>query len=167
MDDTANRQTFREHKRSLAGAERTFECEAVAVTARLAVVRYFFKAPFTAGGNTFAIGGYTEGFFWRDRHYNLYHIVSGEGQPIADRFDVVDHVRIWPEGVRYDDLLLDVWRYADGRIVVEDEDEVDEAIAAGLLSPARQQVITRTRTLLVGRGQQIVEGALRELAGLR
>lgn len=159
--------SFRERKRSLSGAERTFDCEPIAVTPRLAVVRFVFTAPLTAGGNTFAAGGYTEGFFWRDRNYNLYHIVSREGASIADRFDVVDRVRIRPDGVRYDDLLLDVWLYAGGRVVVEDEDEVEEAIRTGRLSPHRIAIIARTRSLLVRRGRGIAERALQELAALR
>src|SRR6266702_3154329 len=105
---------FREAKRAITGEERVFECEALAVTLRLAVVRYVFTRPLTAGGRTFEPGGWTEGFFWRSRNYNLYHIVSREGEPIADRFDVIDRVRIAPDGVGYADLLLDVWMYPDG-----------------------------------------------------
>jgi hypothetical protein len=158
---------YRERKRSLAGPERAFECESLLVSPRLAIVRYVFQSPFSEGGNSFEAGGYTEGFFWRNRNYNLYHILSKGGQSIADRFDVVDHVSIQPDGVRYDDLLLDVWLYPDGRAVVEDEDEVAEAIAAGRLSPGRPLIIERTRDLLLRRGRQIVAGAVRELDALR
>lgn len=151
---------FREVKRTLSGEERVYECETVSISPRLAIVRFVFTRPLTAGGITFPAGGVTLGFFWRGRHYNLYHMLTADGQPIADRFDVIDNVRIQPDGVRYDDLLLDVWRYADGRIEVEDEDEVQEAIAAGRLSPERQLIIERTRRLLVGRAPAIVARAL-------
>jgi hypothetical protein len=158
---------YQERKRGLTGPERAFECESLMVSPRLAIVRYVFRSPFSAGGNRFEAGGYTEGFFWRNRNYNLYHILDKDGQPVADRFDVVDHVSIQPNGVRYDDLLLDVWLYPDGRAIVEDEDEVAEAIAAGALSVARQSIIERTRDLLLQRGRQIVQGAVRELDRLR
>ena len=157
---------FREVKRTIAREERVYECDSLAVTPRLAVVRYVFTRPLTAGGRTFEPGGWTEGFFWRSRHYNLYHIVSREGEPIADRFDVIDRVRINPRGVRYDDLLLDLWMYPDGTLRIEDEDEVQEALRAGLLSESRLAVIRRTEKLLLAQGRQIVADALRYLAEL-
>ena len=162
MESTSSRP-FREVKRALSGEERVYDCEQVAVSARLAVVRFVFAQPLTAGGITFPAGGMTLGFFWRDRHYNLYHMLTADGGRIADRFDVIDHVRIRPDGVRYDDLLLDVWRYADGRIAVEDEDEVREAVAAGRLSRERQAIIDRTRRQVVQHAPAIVERALLEL----
>jgi len=58
---------FREVKRTIAREERVYECDSLAVTPRLAVVRYVFTRPLTAGGRTFEPGGWTEGFFWRSR----------------------------------------------------------------------------------------------------
>ena len=75
------------------------------VSKRVAIVRYVFQSPFSAGGNTFDAGA-TPGFFWRGRNYNLYHILDRDGHPVADRFDVVDHVSILQSEVRYDDLCL-------------------------------------------------------------
>jgi hypothetical protein len=157
-------QPFREVKRSITGEDRVFDCTAISVTPRLAIVRFDFTAPLTLGGRTYAAGGWTEGFFWRSRSYNLYHIRSSDGGLIADRFDVIDRVCIHPEGVRYHDLLLDIWLYPDGRVIVEDEDELEEAFARGQVSPARRALVERTRRLLVSRGRRIVDGALASLA---
>jgi hypothetical protein len=157
---------FREVKRSIGGLERAFDCEALAVNARVAVVRYVFTRPLTAGGRTFDPGGWTVGFFWRGRNYNLYHIVSRDGEPIADRFDVVDRVRVTPDGVRYQDLLLDVWLYPDGSARVEDDDELQDAVASGLISERRLLLIRRTERLLLRGGRSIVARALEDLATL-
>lgn len=158
---------FLEVKRTIAGTERRFDCEAIFVSSRLAVVKFIFIRPVTIGGTTHEAGGWTEGFFWRRRNYNLYHIVSREGVPLADRFDVIDHVRIQPRGVRYDDLLLDLWLYPNGEVLLEDEDEVQQALAAGQLSQPRLEVIRRTEKLLLDQGRRIVDRALGELALLR
>ncbi len=158
---------FRELKRSINGQERTFDCALISATPRLAVVKWVFTGPLTIEGRRYEPGGWTEGFFWRGRNYNLYHIVNRDGEPLAYRFDVIDHVRISPTGVRYDDLLLDLWLYPDGRVRVEDEDEVQEALAAGLLSERRLAIIRRTEQHLLHRGRRIVDAALRELASLR
>jgi len=157
-------QSFREVKRAISGEDRVFDCTPISVTPQLAIVRFDFTRPLTLAGRTYEAGGWTEGFFWRARCYNLYHIRSRLGAVIADRFDVIDRVRIHPGGVRYDDLLLDVWLHPDGRVVVEDEDELEEAIALGRVSPSRQALVARTRRLLLGRGRQIVDGALATLA---
>jgi protein associated with RNAse G/E len=158
--DTKSTQPFLEIKRSLTGEERVYECELVRRSSRLVIVRFVFAQPLTAGGITFPTGGVTLGFFWRDRHYNLYHMLTPDGQRIADRFDVIDAAHFQPGGVRYDDLLLDVWLHHDGRIAVEDEGEVQEAVACGRLSPRQQATIERTKRLLTRRAPAIVEAAL-------
>jgi protein associated with RNAse G/E len=157
-------QPFRELKRTIHGEERVYDCDAIVVTPSVAIVRYVFTRPLTAGGRTFEPGGWTDGFFWRSRNYNLYHIVSRDGEPIADRFDVIDRVRLTPNGVRYDDLLLDVWIYPDGSTRVEDEDELQAVLPAGLLSASRLAIVRRTEALLLRRGRTIVARALAELA---
>jgi len=159
-------QSFREVKRAITGEDRVFDCTAISVSARLAIVRFDFTRPLTVDGRTYEAGGWTEGFFWRARRYNLYHIRSRQGEVIADRFDVIERVRIHPGGVRYHDLLLDVWLYPDGRVFVEDEDELEEAIALGRVSPWRQAIVARTRRLLLSRGRRIVDGALASLAAV-
>jgi hypothetical protein len=157
---------FRELKRSIHGEERAYECDALAVTPSVAIVRYVFTKPLSAGGHTYAPGSWTEGFFWRSRNYNLYHIVSREGEPIADRFDVIDRVRITPDGVRYDDLLLDIWRYPDGSMRIEDEDELQAAVESGLVSAPRLALVRRTEKLLLRSARSIVERAIADFAGL-
>ena len=58
---------FREVKRPIAGDDRVFDCTAVAVSPRMAVVRFDFTRPVTIGGTTYEAGGWTDGFFWRAR----------------------------------------------------------------------------------------------------
>jgi hypothetical protein len=157
---------FREVKRTLGGGTRVYECEALRVTPNLAIVRFVFTKSLTTARAFFPGGAYTIGFFWRGRHYNLYHTLTADDQLVADRFDIVDDVRIRRDGVRYDDLFLDVWLYPDGRTRVEDEDELEAAVAAGQLTLARQQIITRTRRLLLHRSVAIVSAALADLQEL-
>src|SRR5579871_4558633 len=92
---------FIETKRTLDGREQRFETRAIAVTSRWAAVRFDFAGTTYARAGGFEIppGSYTLGFFWRDRTYNLYHISRADGAPIADRFDVVEGVRIRRDGL--------------------------------------------------------------------
>jgi hypothetical protein len=155
---------IRETKRTLDGRRQTFECGLLTVTPRLAIVRFEHRSAGSRGGFFFPAGSHTLGFFWSGRHYNLYRFTAPDASVIAYRFDVVDAVRITPSHVRYTDLLLDAWLAPAGVLRVEDEDEVDAARAAGLLSPRRLAIIERTRRLLERSHRLIVAEAERELA---
>ncbi len=153
-----------ETKRHLDGRQEQFTCGRIAVSPRLAIVRFAHSGPRTAGEFFFPAGSVTIGFFWAGRHYNLYRITGPDGAVIVYRFDVVDAVRITPTHVSYTDLLLDLWVTPDGRLRVEDEEEVQAAIAAGLLSARRRRIIARTRAWLTRVHPRVIAEAERELA---
>lgn len=156
---------FTETKRTLDGRVQTFEVQLLAVTPRLAVVRYEFTgtAYANAGGFSIPPGSYTTGFFWRERTYNLYHISHADGSPIADRFDVIEAVRIHRHGVGFTDLLLDLWVSSLGEARFEDEDEVAEYRERGLLTDRQFATIERTSRYLNRNHQRVVAAALAEL----
>ncbi len=157
--------TIRETKHTLDGRVQSFDCGLVAISPRLAVVRFEHTTARSAGGFTIPTGSHTVGFFWTGRHYNLYRFTAPDGSVIAYRFDVVDGVRITPGHVRFTDLLLDVWLAPGGAPRVEDENEVAAAGEAGLLSPRRRAIIDRTRRLLERDHGRIVAEIERGLAG--
>ena len=158
--------TIRETKRTLDGRRQSFDCGLVAVTPRLAIVRFDHAGARSRGGFFFPEGSHTFGYFWAGRHYNLYRFTGPDGAVIAYRFDVVDSVRITPAHIGYTDLYLDAWLPPGGNLLVEDEDEVEAAAAAGLLSPRRHAIIAATRRLLEIAHPRIVAEAERELAGM-
>jgi protein associated with RNAse G/E len=148
-----------EVKRLLDGCQQSFQCEGLAVGAGRAVVRFRHQQARTVSGFPFPVGSVTYGFFWRGRHYTLYRFVAPDGRLIAHRFDVVDDVRVSRRRVEYLDLALDLWVDPQGRVRVEDEDEVADFAARGLLSTERLAIIERTRRYLVSRNQRIIERA--------
>jgi hypothetical protein len=148
----------RETKRTLDGRSETFVCTALHFTPRLALVRFDHPGERRAGGFYFPAGSHTLGYFWRARPYNCYRIAGSDGGVIAYRFDVVERVRINPAAghLWYHDLVLDLWRTPDGAITVEDQDEVDAARAAGLLSERQQRTIARVEAFLLRAHERIV-----------
>ncbi|MGH2587021.1 MAG: DUF402 domain-containing protein [Dehalococcoidia bacterium] len=138
-----------ESKETLDGRVESFACAALLLSPRLAVVRFDHPGERRTGGFFFPAGSYTVGYFWRSRSYNCYRIAGPDTRVIAYRFDVVDRVRIRAGHVHYRDLLLDIWVSPSGDVTVEDEDELQEAVARGLLTPAEQNLIHRTRRLLL------------------
>jgi predicted RNA-binding protein associated with RNAse of E/G family len=153
-----------ENKRHVDGRQELFQCEGLVVGARQAVIRFRHQQARTVSGFHLPAGSITYGFFWRGRHYILYRFVGPEGRLIAHRFDVVDEVRISRRRVEYLDLALDMWVGPDGRARLEDEEEVAEYAARGLLSAERLALIERTRRHLLTRRRRIIERAAALLA---
>jgi predicted RNA-binding protein associated with RNAse of E/G family len=157
---------YTETKRRLNGTEQAFETALIVATRGMAAVRFDFTDDTYshAGGFEIPPGSYTTGFFWRDRTYNLYHITRADGSPIADRFDVVEAVRLRRDGLAFTDLLLDFWVSALGEAHFEDEDEVEAYRERGLLTERQFLTIERTGRYLARNHQRLIAAALVELA---
>lgn len=137
-----------EVKRHLKGGEHRFDCELVLRRPQVVVVRFDHWAGRSYGPLAIPRGSVTHGFFWPRRSYSLYRMSGPGGRPIADRYDVLEDVRVTDSEVSYRDLLLDIWVAPDGTVTVEDEDEVLDYARRGLLSSAQVARIERTRELL-------------------
>lgn len=93
--------------------------------------------------------GISDGYFWDRRPYNLYRMRAPDGRILAHRFDAVTEVRFTGATLDYRDLVLDWWALPDGRLVAEDEDELEALQAAGAISAAdvaRAQAAARAVT---------------------
>ena len=137
--------TIIEVKRHLDGREERFETEFV-YRARGALV-VLYRMPESRWGPVDSYGCY-----WADRTYVCYYMVRAEGSPdagreVVTRFDVAREIEITDGEVRFLDLLLDLV-VEDGVPRWEDEDEVAEARASGLLGPADAAYIERARRML-------------------
>lgn len=144
-----------EVKEKLGGAVQRFPLERWLRSRDLFVGRWV-----AAPDNDFgAPAGVTSwGVWWRARPYGAYRIHDPEGRLLLYRLDAVDRVRIGTEGVQYRDLLLDALiRPRDGRVDVrlDDEDEVEEAVASGLLDAHAARRVRWTRELFLRRPEAI------------
>lgn len=152
-----------EVKRHLDGHVGRFECELVARLPSVVVVCF----PLEAGHGP--VDSY--GVFWSRRSYLVYHLVPREaGVPVRTRFDVLRDCRI--DGVTeaggelsYLDLELDLW-VTDGVPRWEDEEDVEAARTAGLLTPADLARIERTRDFLSRRHRAVIAEVRTLLEGL-
>ncbi len=156
-----------ETKRHLDGSAHRFACELLALRPQFAIVLFRHGRGRSAGGFRFPRGSRTYGFFWRRRSYSLYRMLGPSGRLIAHRLDVLEDVRLSETEVSYLDLSLDIWVDPEGAVTIEDEDEVADHAAHGLLSKAQQRHIARTRKLIVRDHRRIIREAERLLADLR
>ena len=148
-----------EVKRHLKGGEHRFDCELLLRRPHVVVVRFDHWAGRSYGPFSVPRGSVTHGFFWPRRSYSLYRMSGPDGCPIADRYDVLEDVRVSDGEVSYLDLLLDIWVAPDGTMTIEDEDEVRDCARRGLLSSAQVARIERTRALLARSHRRIAREA--------
>lgn len=154
-----------EIKRHLDGREERYVCDLIDFVPGRAVVRFVWERdePLRDGPIDLPAGeSVTHAYFWKGRHYLVYTLMSSEGEVYGHRFDICDDVHISLAGIRWTDLLLDLWVDPAGEIHVLDEHEVDQARAAGLLTERRLTIIAEAKAHLLAHYRRV----LQEIAGL-
>ena len=163
-----------EIKEKVDGSRQTFPLERWLRTRDLLVGRWVADADNAFGA---PVGLTSWGVWWRTRPYGAYRIHDVDGALLSYRLDAVGDVRIDGEGVRYRDLVLDARIRTEAgvpRVRLEDEDELEAAAAAGLVSLREQRRVACTRLLflhrperLVARIDEAIEQAVQTVASLR
>ena len=141
-----------ETKRRLNGTSQTFECDLIYRNGEAMVIKYESKGQYRAFANV------SEGYYWEGRNYLIYKMFR-DGELVGHRFDVCRDVTFGPNSVDWTDLILDFFLTPAGDLQVHDEDELHEAVNAGVVTPEDQAIIARTRTLLESEVQRIVDEA--------
>ncbi len=77
-----------------------------------------------------AITKFKEGRWWYPTVYR-----SEAGEKRGTYVNICTPVEVFPDQIRYVDLHVDVIKHADGTVERVDDDELDEAVSAGNLSP--------------------------------
>ena len=77
-----------------------------------------------------AVTKFTEGKWWYPTVYR-----GADGEKRGTYVNVCTPVEVFPDAVRYVDLHVDVVTHADGAVERVDDDELDEAVAAGQVPP--------------------------------
>lgn len=151
-----------EVKQKLSGEELRFDLERWLLTPELAVGRWVAEPDNTFGA---PVGTYSWGVWWARRPIGVYRLHTPEGELLRYRIDAVEDVRIGEGEIRYRDLLLDARIQPDGEVSFEDEDEVEEAIAAGRLSWQQRWRIDWVRGVIAERPSDVrgwVDGAIEQ-----
>ncbi|WP_336360746.1 DUF402 domain-containing protein [Haladaptatus sp. ZSTT2] len=77
-----------------------------------------------------AVTKFTEGKWWYPTVYK-----SQDGERRGTYVNICTPVELFPDSVRYVDLHVDVIKHADGTVERVDDDELDDAVSAGHISP--------------------------------
>lgn len=142
-----------EVKEQIDGTSRRFDLECWLWTPELVVARWVagpdsgYRAP---------AGLYSWGVWSRTRPYGAYRIHLPDGRLRGYRLDVIERVRISTDEVRYRDLVLDAWIRPGRAVQLEDEDEVEEAVAAGAMTSHEQRRVRCVCELFLRRPEAIM-----------
>lgn len=98
----------------------------------------------------------TLAFFWEDRNFLVYKLMSPDGVLLGHRFDICEDVRITPEKIQFVDLLLDLWVDPSGQIHVLDDNEVEEYRSLGMLTPSQLKIIHEAKHFVLNNYCQIL-----------
>jgi len=128
MRDTATRKSCKEKKRLLSGTEVTYDCELVALSDRLGILKYSIDQQWQVGSLILQPGAVTYGFYWPDRSYVLYKWLSEDGDVLGDYFNIADSVMLSAQEFSWRDLVVDILVLTTGQIEVLDEDEMPESL---------------------------------------
>ena len=128
MKDTATRKFCKEKKRLLSGTEVTYDCELVALSDRLGILKYSIDQQWQVGSLILRPGTVTYGFYWPDRSYVLYKWLSEDGDVLGDYFNIADSVMLSAQEFSWRDLVVDILVLTTGQIEVLDEDEMPESL---------------------------------------
>jgi hypothetical protein len=153
-----------ERKRTLAGAEKRFDCRVLARTERHLAVLWIAPTPMHVHGIDLPAGTVTFGHFWTDRNYNVYHWLSSDGSTVGYYFNISDDTSWTSDVLTWRDLALDVLATPAGRLDLLDEDE----LPAGLDAETRAHLEAGKAALLGAPAAVIseVEAASRALVPL-
>ena len=119
-----------EIKRTLAGAEKRFDCLQLAGDGRHVAVLWIAREPMHVHGVELPAGTISFGHFWTDRFYNVYHWVDSAQRTIGLYFHIADNTQRGPAQLEWRDLVVDVLATPEGRLEILDEDELPDALEA-------------------------------------
>ena len=115
-----------EKKRLLSGTEVTYDCELVALSDKLGILKYSIDRQWQVGSVTLQPGAVTYGFYWPDRPHVLYKWLDKSGDALGDYFNIADSVILSEQEFSWRDLVVDILVLPTGQVEVLDEDEIPE-----------------------------------------
>jgi predicted RNA-binding protein associated with RNAse of E/G family len=109
------------------------------------------ETPWAEGETVIGKAGYTWVTRWETgKPYVITKFCDETGKTVGIYCDVARPVRRKGNGFEFDDLYLDVWQVPGSAAVILDEDELQEALGAGHVSPREAEDAYATARELLG-----------------
>jgi uncharacterized protein len=117
-------EIFTEFKKTYFGETKVFECRLIERKRDEVVILYQISAPAKFVGVSFHSGSKSYGYYWTKRNYNIYHWVDNHKKTIVFYFNISRNTKILERSVEWNDMIVDVAVFPDGKTMILDEDEI-------------------------------------------
>jgi protein associated with RNAse G/E len=115
---------FKEFKKTYYGKIKEFDCVLAEKKTDEVVIVYKISAPLRFLEVDLPSGVRSFGYYWARRNYNVYHWVSEDNKTIVFYFNVSRSTEILDDRVYWQDMIVDIALFSDGKMEVLDEEEI-------------------------------------------
>lgn len=140
---------FEEIKRHKNKPEQSFLCDLALREQDHIVLAYHASTAGRIADIDIAPGSTTIAHYWPSGGYVLWRMFAADRRLIGTLFHICKNTAIGEHSVSYDDLIVDVWITPQGIARVLDEDELAEAIKAGLVTIDEQSWIEQQKKIIL------------------
>jgi protein associated with RNAse G/E len=124
MSKSGHFDVYTEYKLTYFGETKVFDCSLLSFEKEELVLLYKPTHAMNFAGITFEEGALSFGYYWQDRHYNVYHWKDKRGKTILYYFNVSKETVISEKNVKWVDLIVDVELIPGQSPKILDEEEV-------------------------------------------
>jgi hypothetical protein len=150
-------KTIEEIKRHKNKPEQRFQCDLVLRDQGHIVLAYHASTAGRIADIDIAPGSTTIAHYWQNGGYVLWRMFAAERTLVGSLFHICSNTDIQETSVSYDDLIVDIWITPEGIARVLDEDELADAIKAGLVTIDEQVWIDKQKQIILSGYTNIID----------
>ena len=142
-------QKIEEIKRHKNKPEQRFLCDLAMREPGHIVLVYHAASAGRIADIDIAPGSTTIAHYWQSGGYVLWRMFAADHTLLGTLFHICNNTDIREQSVSYNDLILDIWITPQGVARVLDEDELVDAIKAGLITNDEQRWIEKQKHIIL------------------
>ena len=150
-------QKIEEIKRHKNKHEQRFLCDLALREQDHIVLIYHASSAGRVADIDIAPGSTTIAHYWQSGGYVLWRMFAADRTHVGTLFHICANTDIQETSVSYDDLILDIWITPQEIARVLDEDELADAIKAGLVTNDEQSWIEKQKQIILADYSAIID----------
>ena len=142
---------FTEYKRTYFGEIKIFECRLAEKKSNELVIIYEISAPIRFLDTNFLPGSKSYGYYWTKKNYNVYHWLDPDDKTLVFYFNISKDTKILDSSVEWQDLIVDIVAFPDGKTTVLDEHEVPKTMSSddnAIIKKTKDQIFSNLKQII-------------------
>ena len=116
--------SYIEIKNTYFGEKKEFNCTLASKTNDELVIIFQISEEMKFLETNFPSWSKSFGYYWKEKNYNVYHWKDPSGKTLLFYFNIAKNTEILENSVTWQDLIVDLVVYPDGKRVVLDQEEI-------------------------------------------